>query len=352
MPHLKKSIALVIERLYPERQIFYRSRGRVRFIAFSRQVQIALSLILLPTAVWSGYHMTDLLAQQTIIAAQQLRVTELRTAQTQTLARHTETLAQNEALARENNNLQSYLSGTLDRMAEMKASHEELVTLVQERTESTVQDLEQTVAMTGLNLNKLLRAAGKTSGGMAKGQGGPFVDPSETNQNRAPFIESNSWDNDVALLDQRLSRWADLQSVVTHLPIAAPVDNIDISSGFGKRADPFSHKSALHKGIDLSAPPGTPVYASAPGLVTFAGPNGPYGNMVEINHGLGLKTRHGHLAKVLVKFGDKLAYQDKIGLIGSTGRSTGSHLHYEVLFNGVWQNPTNFLEAGRHVLKK
>ncbi|MFQ5765541.1 MAG: M23 family metallopeptidase, partial [Rhodospirillales bacterium] len=104
--------------------------------------------------------------------------------------------------------------------------------------------------------------------------------------------------------------------------------------------------------IDLGGPFKSSVYATAPGVVTYAGWKGKYGKLVEIDHGAGLKTRYGHLHKFFVKKGQKVNFHKKIGLLGSTGRSTGAHLHYEVVFKGRAKNPMKFIRAGKYVFQE
>ncbi len=119
-----------------------------------------------------------------------------------------------------------------------------------------------------------------------------------------------------------------------------------ISSPFGGRSSPFSTRSArseFHKGIDINTRSGTPIQAPAKGLVVFAGYDGGYGNCVVISHGNGITTRYGHMQKFVVRKGDTLTRGDLVGYVGSTGRSTGSHLHYEVMLNGVCVNPMRYI---------
>ncbi len=120
-----------------------------------------------------------------------------------------------------------------------------------------------------------------------------------------------------------------------------------LSAGYGARIDPFRGDLAHHSGIDISAPRGQPVHATAAGTVISAGWNGDYGKMVVIDHGFGLVTRYGHLQDFSVKPGDKVARLQPIGRIGTTGRATGPHLHYELLVNGQMTNPLRLLTAPR-----
>jgi murein DD-endopeptidase MepM/ murein hydrolase activator NlpD len=131
-------------------------------------------------------------------------------------------------------------------------------------------------------------------------------------------------------------------------PEGRPVNTGYISSPFGERIDPFTGGEEFHEGIDFAAPEGTPIHAVAAGIVTWAGPRGGYGNMVQIDHGNGYATRYGHAERVLVRVGQTVNRGDVIALVGDTGRSTGPHVHFEVLMNGREVNPARFvaLRAG------
>lgn len=129
------------------------------------------------------------------------------------------------------------------------------------------------------------------------------------------------------------------------VPSSRPLQTATFTSGYGVRSDPFRGSAAMHAGIDLAAPTGTAVYATADGVVDHASWEGGYGNMVEIEHGKGLATRFGHLSRILVHSGQTVHRGDLIALVGSTGRSTGPHLHYEVRIDGHAVNPVPFLQA-------
>jgi murein DD-endopeptidase MepM/ murein hydrolase activator NlpD len=129
-------------------------------------------------------------------------------------------------------------------------------------------------------------------------------------------------------------------------PSGYPVLRGYMTSGYGWRRDPFSGRSAMHRGVDFAARSGADVITVAAGIVTFAGDRNGYGIMVEINHGNGYVTRYGHNSKVLVKPGDRVLKGQRIALVGSTGRSTGPHVHFEVLRNGVVVNPAEYIRAG------
>lgn len=136
-----------------------------------------------------------------------------------------------------------------------------------------------------------------------------------------------------------------LKQMVDALPVRSPlVGKLRVTSSYGRRRDPFLGRPAMHTGIDLAAARGTAVHATASGKVTFAGWNGGYGRMIEIDHGNGHKTRYGHLSKIKVAEGDSIDPGQIIGAVGSSGRSTGPHLHYEMVQNGRRKNPATYLD--------
>jgi murein DD-endopeptidase MepM/ murein hydrolase activator NlpD len=135
------------------------------------------------------------------------------------------------------------------------------------------------------------------------------------------------------------------------IPSGSPVNSTNLTSGFGIRSDPFRASAAMHPGIDLAAPLGTPVYATADGVVDRSEWNGGgYGNLIEIDHGAGIQTRYGHLSQRIAQEGQRVRRGDLIGLMGSTGRSTGSHLHYEVRVAGQAIDPISFVPNGAAML--
>ena len=134
--------------------------------------------------------------------------------------------------------------------------------------------------------------------------------------------------------------------MVKSLPVAAPLHSYEIGSRFGVRGDPINGHAALHTGTDFRAPYMSPVYATAAGVVTFSGYRDDYGKIVEIDHGNGLVTRYAHLNRATVSVGQRVAAQTQIGFLGSTGRATGPHVHYEVVVNGEPQDPEKFMALG------
>ncbi len=157
------------------------------------------------------------------------------------------------------------------------------------------------------------------------GEGGPFVPPPKATAADEP------------------AKLAAIEALAKTLPIAAPLAQYRIGSGFGVRLDPFDHRRAFHTGLDLDAPYSSPVYAAAPGTVIYSGWLADYGQVVELDHGFGIVTLYAHLRRRLVTLGQSVAARSEIGLVGSTGRSTGPHVHYEVRVDGQPQDPEKFL---------
>ena len=157
----------------------------------------------------------------------------------------------------------------------------------------------------------------------------------------------NYFERQLARINQARSELARYQRTLVTVPIRKPiVGEVDMTSPFGARMDPFLRGPAIHTGIDLRGHKGDPVRVTAAGKVVTASWQGGYGNMIEVDHGNGLSTRYGHLSAIEVKVGQHVAPGQTIGRIGSTGRSTGPHLHYETRVDDVAVNPQKFLRAG------
>ncbi len=169
----------------------------------------------------------------------------------------------------------------------------------------------------------------------------------------APAYATASANRAVANEDPRFkalhSAWTQLDrpqlpAAAVSIPSRKPVDQMQLTSDFGTRSDPFSGRAARHNGIDIPGAIGTPIYATADGLVGKAEWFGGYGKYVSIDHGNAIETRYGHLSEYIVRTGQRVRRGQVIGFMGSTGRSTGSHLHYEVRIAGSAVNPMNFVQ--------
>lgn len=259
--------------------------------------------------------------------------------------------AERDALIKSNSDLTGNLGAVNGRLDHIRVEQQRFIDRIAARTSGDIDLLEDTIAMTGIKPAALFEKGGVLNSAM----GGPVIDPSvaegRSTVDLARLDRSAAFDSSVAGFEDNLQRWEALQSVLRVLPIAAPADNFYISSDYGRRRDPITKGRAFHAGIDLAGPARQPVYATAPGKVVRAAKNGPYGNMVEIDHGFGLRTRYGHLDKILVKKNEEVEFRTQIGRMGSTGRSTGTHLHYEIRFKGKAYDPARFLKAGKYVFK-
>jgi murein DD-endopeptidase MepM/ murein hydrolase activator NlpD len=172
--------------------------------------------------------------------------------------------------------------------------------------------------------------------------GGPFIP--------APGIDG-AFEATVAELDEALARLDLIRDSVSAVPLHNPAPGHSVSSTFGYRTDPLLGTRAFHSGIDFRGPTGSAVKASGDGVVTFAGANGGYGKMVELRHADGWTTRYAHLSAILVSQGERVSLGDRIGEIGSTGRSTGPHLHYEIRRSDKAHDPSPFLKAGKAIAR-
>lgn len=161
----------------------------------------------------------------------------------------------------------------------------------------------------------------------------------------AGVTQANQNDAGFANLFASLQRLDGTTKASAYIPSGRPVAKLSLTSNFGVRSDPFSGGARMHKGIDIPGPVGTPIYATADGVVSRAGWANGYGNLVQITHGSGMETRYGHMSKLLVASNSYVKRGQIIGLMGSTGRSTGSHLHYEVRVDGAAINPIPFVSG-------
>ncbi len=165
-----------------------------------------------------------------------------------------------------------------------------------------------------------------------------------------PYKISMQAREQINQLHAHIQSLTNLDRAIIYLPLAQPMPVYYITSPFGPRIDPFTREWAFHTGVDIAGK-NDRVQATLPGKVAFAGVARGYGKMVEIDHGFGVKTRYGHLKKISVHKGQKVKFKQRVGLMGNTGRSTGEHLHYEILFNDKPYDPWKFIEAGKNVFE-
>ncbi|MGR3462816.1 MAG: DUF5930 domain-containing protein [Roseovarius sp.] len=219
--------------------------------------------------------------------------------------------------------------------------------LVNERNSEIFSRLEDAMTISVEPLEKMFRKAGLDPDQLLdtvrrgySGQGGPLTPISVSTRGSAPSPEATRANRILDRLDEiNLYRLA-----ATQVPLAMPVKaGFRYTSGFGMRW------GRMHKGLDMAAPWGTPIYASGDGVVTYAGWQSGYGQIVKIKHAFGIETRYPHMSKIRVKKGQRVSRGDRIGDMGNTGRSTGSHLHYEIRVDGKAINPMIYIKAARDV---
>lgn len=216
-----------------------------------------------------------------------------------------------------------------------------IFTQLEEALTVSVEPLEKMFKEAGMDPDDLLNAVRKGY----NGQGGPLA-PIALSTKGAPTPDELRANAILAGLDQmNLYRLAAYKA-----PFDMPLkDPFRWTSGFGMRQDPKGWGTRMHSGSDMAGSYGTPIYATADGVVTHAGWSNGYGRLIKVKHAFGIETRYGHLAQIRVEVGQKISRGDRIGDMGNSGRSTGTHLHYEVRIGGNAVNPMTFIKAANHV---
>jgi murein DD-endopeptidase MepM/ murein hydrolase activator NlpD len=278
----------------------------------------------------------------------------------QVLGQNTETLA-------------DHISYLERRIKDIEDENEHLITAVRQRTDKKIDEFEDIISMTGLSSEKLERIATSDEGlpyskvaantpvqAAAPRTVAAFpatdtslkkITPDHGEDEGGPFIpyDSTAFSDTDRDLIAGVDRMVLLHDIVEQLPLSQPVNDAHMTGPFGKRVDPINGRWAIHPGVDLVGPAGSKIYCTSAGKVIAAGHRPAYGNAVDIDHGFGIVTRYAHMSKLLVKEGDIVRKGQQIGVQGSTGRSTGAHLHYEVRINDQPVNPVKFLHAGEYV---
>lgn len=229
------------------------------------------------------------------------------------------------------------------RLVEAKEAQTALLDRVADTSHAEAKRLTKILVTAGLNVKKMLRAEGVAP----LPQGGPFEAAPKSGTNK----EEETIEASLTGANNMIDHLEGLQRIVRSLPLAAPLDYYYVSSRYGIRKDPIKKTKAMHRGVDFGAKHRATVYSSAPGKVIYAGWKGRFGRFIEIDHGNGVITRYGHLRRIYVKRGQTITYRTKIGQMGNSGRSTGTHLHYEIHVNKRSVDPLKFMKAGKNVFK-
>lgn len=222
------------------------------------------------------------------------------------------------------------------------ARNNEIFTQLEDAITVSMEPLDKMFAAAGLSSDELLKSVRKGY----SGQGGPLGPLVLSTSGAVPSADEMRANALLGKLDEvNLYRIA-----ATKVPLVLPLQSsFRYTSGFGTRQDPKGWGRRMHEGVDMAGSYGTPVYATADGVIVYAGWENGYGRLVKIQHGFGLETRYGHLSQIRVEVGQRVSRGDRIGDMGNSGRSTGTHLHYEVRVNGAAKNPMTFIKAGTNV---
>ncbi len=357
---------------FPDREFFMRSQGQVRFITISSRVQIiaaaaalailSIWVISMAVAGWTQYRATtdrlSLLDREAKVATATERVNAYRDnldAVTSDLVKRQDFIEDmvaslpEDVKAVENvSDSATEAAATIDKVSLAIPEAAELAR-IEARQLAFVEGLTRyadwraakaadALKQLGLNPDTMIRQADRSA------MGGPL-------EKLATSVDGTI-DPRFERLGLSIARMSALENGLAGVPQVAPASVEMVTSSFGYRRDPFTGAGAMHQGLDFRGPKGAPIYAAAAGRVTFVGRKSGYGKTVEITHGNGLMTRYAHMSAFRAKVGDQVAPGQTIGAIGSTGRSTGPHLHFEVRINNRAVNPRTFLETAPHVLEE
>lgn len=373
LKQLASALAARVHNWFPDREFIMRSQGQVKFVRISAQFQKrAAAAVLTLALVWTGTMIAALAGEfvsSTDAAALASREARIASAESRVAAYRSDLGEVAQDLARRQDFIDTMVAshlgdlptateatnvpGVQDSTAETRKTVDKVSALIPEASGLAQMEARQLAFVEALTRKADRRAASAASAirtmgldpvaiarGIGRGGRGAMGGPFE------------AFDGDAALdprfekLGLSLARMAALERGLQGIPNVLPASIEMISSGFGYRRDPFNGHAAMHAGLDFRGPVGTPIHAAATGRVSFVGVKGGYGNCVEISHGNGLMTRYAHMSRFEARVGDKVAAGDVIGRIGSTGRSTGPHLHFEVRVHDRAVNPRPILEKG------
>lgn len=355
--------------MMPEREIFVRAGGTVRFLVLTTRMQlVAAGVIAAIFAAWGVGTGVMLWRQSSVVSAQAMLDVE-KSAINSEAARASADRRSVDAVARDLEQRQdaldalmgSHFGATVDQSrlvgkdVPQTAKHKtiglakshsgaERLAVLRQRQQVFTQTLAGMATARLARVEAAIRGVGLNPAQLTKrGQGGPFV-PAAQNA-------MLSRDTQLRSLADLLDRLSTLESAFTMLPSGRPTMTPMLTSSYGYRRDPFNGLPAFHAGIDFPGVSGQPILAASDGRIVYAGPKSGYGNCIEVDHGHAIVTRYAHLSGFMARVGDSVRRGQQIGRMGSTGRSTGTHLHFEVRVNGTAVNPRPFLEASQDVLE-
>ncbi len=358
---------------FPDREFFMRADGQVRFIKLSSKLQIRVAagvvgvvflwLVALAVMAWGQYRAQSDLASFVEEKARVATASERLKAYGGNLDKVVDDLQQRQDFLDEMARMlpedmvkEGAASGTVtDSTAEAGQTVKKVSALIPEAR--GLAEIEARQLAYAERLTRFADArARRAETAMRKLNLDPKFLSREAQQAMGGPFEALAAAEDIDPRFERLglslARMAVLERALDGIPQVVPASIRNITSGFGYRRDPFNGRGAMHAGIDFKGAVGSPIFAAADGRVTFAGRKSGYGQAIEITHGNGMLTRYAHLSRIGVRVGQQVAAGTTIGGLGSTGRSTGPHLHFEVRINDRAVNPRPFLEAAPDVLKE
>jgi murein DD-endopeptidase MepM/ murein hydrolase activator NlpD len=349
-----------VRRLFRSRELFFHDGASMRRIHISSRTQViaasvasaALGLSVVGTAQIAGAApiVAAMVSSDVAVARMQHRVsvmqTELASIRDEAKA-HAIRLEARQAfldsvltgkgspvLPASATKLSAQTTGLVSPLAGVEAQQVALANRATALVEARFRDASAKLAAVGIQPGRMIHVEGA--------MGGPYEPVDATAAKGQP-------DPAFRALFQSWKRLDQLQQGAVAIPSQRPVDAVTFTSSFGVRSDPFHGGAAMHAGVDIPGPYGTPIYATADGIVGRAGRANGYGNLVELEHGRGIQTRYGHLSSIVVMPGQRVKRGDLIARMGSTGRSTGNHLHYEVRLDGSAVNPMPFMQGASYL---
>lgn len=360
---LRAQISDRLMRWFPQREFFMRSEGHVRFLRVSTRLQasvaagVALALLLwvgvlgwaLVAQFIAGSSRQSLLTREAAVASAESRVSRYRA--------NLDSVAGD--LKRRQDFLEKAVQGMIGPIPDSlpKGTVSDSTTETNKAVRKISQVMPEAEPLARMEARQIAFAerltrfaddrAQAASGAMRKvGLNPQTVIADDARAEGGPLIRLGAGvDPRFLRLAASLGQMSAMNTALAHVPNAMPASYQYISSGFGVRTDPIEGGAAFHPGLDFKGPKGAPIYAAAAGTVSFAGQRQGYGNCVEVSHGHGLVTRYAHMSRITAHMGEPVSAGTPLGLIGSTGRSTGPHLHFEVRINDRPVNPRPFLEA-------
>ncbi len=373
-----KRLRQSLEGLFPERHLYIRSGGEMRGYVFSTNKQLLAATVVGCAALWMGVCTAAMMVNALAVSSTDQQVIKQRAYYERLNADRQARL--NSAVAQ-----LSATNGSLDELAaSVEKRHSALAMLVSDfkgvpgaaqalqtskprllaatpvqRIQATRMDQERLIDAAETfaksraeRLRLAMRMAGLDAGnytGRGVSLGGPLIEARDPRALAAVLDVDEEFATRIHRAATDMSDMRSLNAAAQKLPFFRPTSNPAMSSSYGVRFDPFTRRPAFHSGLDFPGAFYTPIMSTAPGVVSFTGVRSGYGNTIEIDHGGGFKTRYAHLQAISVRVGERVAIGQRVGAMGSTGRSTGPHLHYEVWANGRAQNPNRFLKAGEYV---